>query len=165
MKSPRLLPSYWLSETYRSGPWMPACSFYEKCTTYRSSCWCSWRRVEQLYGLKSIVGMTNEVFPWNTTSLPIAVCWVRGIFVTDQRELERGSKRCSWIHLDANLSALNLVIGGSCGKRVVEEEREYIPGLTDTTVSWWLRPKRASRIQIFFNLLRRWHSQYVGRSP
>ena len=46
--------------------------------------------------------------------------------------------------MGANLSVLNLVI--------VKKGEKDIPGLTDTTVSRRLGPKRASRIRKLFNL-------------
>ena len=59
---------------------------------------------------ESVVGMTNKVFPWSKVLWSMAeytCCWVRGIFVIDQGELEKGSAS---LFMDANLSVLNFVI-------------------------------------------------------
>ena len=55
-----------------------------------------------------------------------------------RRTGERKRKSVRRCIVDANLSVLNLVI--------VKKGEKDIPGLTDTTVSHRLRPKRASRI-------------------
>ena len=60
--------------------------------------------------------------------------------------------------MDANLSVLNLVI--------MKKGEKDIPGLTDTTVSRRLGPKRASRIRKLFNLSRENDvRQYVVQKP
>uniref|UniRef100_A0A2K6KFD3 40S ribosomal protein S6 n=1 Tax=Rhinopithecus bieti TaxID=61621 RepID=A0A2K6KFD3_RHIBE len=69
-----------------------------------------------------------------------------------RRTGERKRKSVRGCIVDANLSALNLVI-------------KDIPGLTDTTVPRRLGPKRASRIRKLFNISKDDVRQYVVRKP
>ena len=61
-----------------------------------------------------------------------------------RRTGERKGKTVYKCSVDANLSVLNLDI--------VKKGEKDIPGLTNTTVSLQMRPKRANRIRKFFNL-------------
>lgn len=90
---------------------------------------------------------TNKVFLRSKVSWHMAECascWVGGIPVPDQGELERVSIS---VFRDALWMTIWVVL--TC---LLFKKGEDITGLTDTVVPWQLGPKRASKDWKFFNL-------------
>lgn len=134
-----LLPRPWLSETHWHGQWLKALCLLWEAQGHRRSCWCSGWRLDQLYGLKSIVEETNMVFSWSKTSLPMAVCWITRHFCYRSRKT-RERKQNPFMHASGCQSKCPQL--GNWGVGWWEGKKEDISGLADTTVSWWLGPKR-----------------------
>lgn len=91
---------------------------------------------------ESVVGTTNEVFPWSKASCLMskgACCWVLGILVIDQGELERGRASLGVQCEDASLSVLNLV--------VVNKKCASVVGI----------PKSLLKLHTFQSFSRRWY--------
>ena len=106
-----------------------------------------WVKNGRVMWSKSVAGTISRVSPWSRVSWPMAefACyWVSGIPVTDKGGMERESANLYWVALWMPIWVLNLVI--------MKKGEKDIPGLTDTTVSRRLGPKRASRIRKLFNL-------------